>query len=395
MGWKKLTVIVVAAAAMVTGAITLSMHLTKQQELEMEVTDQTEQTVQPPKAGDTTTWQDIENMPIYYDDTDVLMLPVRNVVEGLGGSVKWDAEKKATEISFYGKRLVLNRGSREAELNGYAITLEHEVEAINGCLYVTADAFSDYFATEVIWDSEQRLVTVKTGDNTKPVIAGRVLEGKEGERTFSAEIPVIVGLNDISYEKRLNEDLEAFAMEHLISFADVIAAEDETFGAEAEQEAEEALEETAEEAAEAAAAEQTETAVQTEESENETQEMAQSAEPQPKQVRLGFWKGYCSTDFLSFYWEVDTDGVLSAQGVNIDLQEQKYVAISDLTTTEDIASQLHVFAERADLNNYYISQQKEWILLTNDAQSGTYQAVTVPQDLTGRIWKEKYLLFIA
>lgn len=114
MGWKKLTVIVVAAAAMVTGAIALSMHLTKQQELEMEVTDQTEQTVQPPKAGDTTTWQDIENMPIYYDDTDVLMLPVRNVVEGLGGSVKWDAEKKATEISFYGKRLVLNRGSREA-----------------------------------------------------------------------------------------------------------------------------------------------------------------------------------------------------------------------------------------------------------------------------------------
>ena len=87
--------------------------------------------------------------------------------------------------------------------------------------------------------------------------------------------------------------------------------------------------------------------------------------------------------------------MLSAQGVNIDLQEQKYVAISDLTTTEDIASQLHVFAERADLNNYYISQQKEWILLTNDAQSGTYQAVTVPQDLTGRIWKEKYLLFIS
>ena len=65
---------------------------------------------------------------------------------------------------------------------------------------------------------------MKTGDNTKPVIAGRVLEGKEGERTFSAEIPVIVGLNDNGYEKRLNEDFGAFAMEHLISFADAIAS---------------------------------------------------------------------------------------------------------------------------------------------------------------------------
>ena len=40
MGWKKLTVIVVAAAALVGGALSLSMYLTRQQELEMEVADQ-------------------------------------------------------------------------------------------------------------------------------------------------------------------------------------------------------------------------------------------------------------------------------------------------------------------------------------------------------------------
>ena len=84
MGWKKLTVIVVAAAALVGGALSLSMYLTRQQEVEMEVADQKPQ---PPQAGDTTTLADMENMPIYYDDDEVLLLPVRNVVEGLGGSV--------------------------------------------------------------------------------------------------------------------------------------------------------------------------------------------------------------------------------------------------------------------------------------------------------------------
>lgn len=355
MGWKKLTVIVVAAAALVGGALSLSMYLTRQQELEMEVADEKPQ---PPQAGDTTTLADMENMPIYYDDEEVLLLPVRNVVEGLGGSVAWDREKKATEISFYGKKLLLNRGSRDAQLNGYEITLDREVEAINGCLYVSSDVFSDYFATEVIWDSSQQLVTIKTGDNTKPVIAGRMLEGVDGERNYSAEIPVVVGLNDISYEKSLNDAFESFALEQLASFPNVVPAE----------EAKEAAEEGAEETADM---------------------------PKPDHVRLGFVKGYMGVDFLSFYWEVDVDGKLSSQGVNIDLQGQKYVNIFDLTASRDIETELHVYAEDVDPENYYISADKEWILLSNDEENGTYQAVSVPAEMAQSVWKDKYKFLIA
>ena len=108
--------------------------------------------------------------------------------------------KKATEISFHGKKLLLYRGTQQAQLNGYDITLDREPETINTCLYVSENVF-DYFATEVIWDSTQRLVTIKTGDDPKPVMATRHMEGKDGERIYTAEIPVIVGLNDISYEK--------------------------------------------------------------------------------------------------------------------------------------------------------------------------------------------------
>lgn len=396
MGWKKLTVIVVAAAALVGGALSLSMYLTRQQEVEMEVADEKPQ---PPQAGDTTTLADMENMPIYYDDEEVLLLPVRNVVEGLGGSVAWDREKKATEISFYGKKLILNRGSRDAELNGYEITLDREVEAINGCLYVSSDVFSEYFATEVIWDSSQQLVTIKTGDNTKPVIAGRVLEGVDGERNYSAEIPVVVGLNDISYEKSLNDAFESFALEQLASFPNVVPAE------EAEEAAEEA--EAVEQSGEGEAEAQTEegTAAEAEantetEANAEQEETAEAAEetadmPKPDHVRLGFVKGYIGAEFLSFYWEVDVDGKLSSQGVNIDLQGQKYVNILDLTASRDIETELHVYAEDVDPENYYISADKEWILLSNDEENGTYQAVSVPAEMAQSVWKDKYKFLIA
>ncbi len=397
MGWKKLTVIVVAAAALVGGALSLSMYLTRQQEVEMEVADEKPQ---PPQAGDTTTLADMENMPIYYDDEEVLLLPVRNVVEGLGGSVAWDREKKATEISFYGKKLILNRGSRDAELNGYEITLDREVEAINGCLYVSSDVFSEYFATEVIWDSSQQLVTIKTGDNTKPVIAGRVLEGVDGERNYSAEIPVVVGLNDISYEKSLNDAFESFALEQLASFPNVVPAEEAEEAAEeaeaVEQSGEGEAEAQTEEGTAAEAEANTETEANAEQEETAEEAAEETADmPKPDHVRLGFVKGYIGAEFLSFYWEVDVDGKLSSQGVNIDLQGQKYVNILDLTASRDIETELHVYAEDVDPENYYISADKEWILLSNDEENGTYQAVSVPAEMAQSVWKDKYKFLIA
>lgn len=393
MGWKKLTVIVVAAAALVGGALSLSMYLTRQQELEMEVADEKPQ---PPQAGDTTTLADMENMPIYYDDEEVLLLPVRNVVEGLGGSVAWDREKKATEISFYGKKLLLNRGRRDAQLNGYEITLDREVEAINGCLYVSSDVFSDYFATEVIWDSSQQLVTIKTGDNTKPVIAGRMLEGVDGERNYSAEIPVVVGLNDISYEKSLNDAFESFALEQLASFPNVVPAEEAKEAAEEAEAVEQSGEGEADAQAEGEANAETETNAEPEANAEQEEGAEETADmPKPDHVRLGFVKGYMGVDFLSFYWEVDVDGKLSSQGVNIDLQGQKYVNIFDLTVSRDIETELHVYAEDVDPENYYISADKEWILLSNDEENGTYQAVSVPAEMAQSVWKDKYKFLIA
>ncbi|MBM6828777.1 copper amine oxidase N-terminal domain-containing protein [Anaerotignum lactatifermentans] len=365
MGWKKLTIIVLAAAVLICGAIALSMKLTKQQQVEMEVNQN-----KTPQAGDTTTLTDMENMPLYYDDEEVLLLPVRNVVEGLGGSVSWDAEKKATEISYYGKKLLLNRGSSEAQLNGYDITLKREVEAINGCLYVTSDVFSEYFATKVIWDSDQQLVTIQTGDNSQPVIASCVISGEDGERSYSAEYPVVVGLNDGSFEKNLNNSWKEYAEEAIASFLPEEEMEEDTSEASAEDAA----------AEEAAASEESgETAEN-----NDAQE-----EPLPKQVHLRFMKGYCSDAFLSLCWEKETDGKLEVECVNIDLLEQRKVTLSDLTNGENLTESLAPYATEKNTENYYISAEQELMLMEN-MEDGTYTSVPVPFEFSQSVWKEKY-----
>ena len=386
MGWKKLTVVVVAAAAMISGTIALSMELTKQKELEMEVAEEPQVPIEPPQAGDTTTLENMENMPIYYDDDKVLLLPVRNVVEGLGGSVKWDTEKKATEISFHGKKLLLYRGTQQAQLNGYDITLDREPETINTCLYVSENVLSDYFATEVIWDSTQRLVTIKTGDNTKPVMAARHMKGKDGERIYTAEIPVIVGLNDISYEKSLNDDLQKFALEQLQSFPDTLPKEENK----PEQETQtENTEQTEEQAAQTENTEQPQT-------ENTPEQTEQKEEiPKPNHVRIQFQKGYFGKKFLSLFWDVEVDGVLMAKGVNVNLQEQKYVQMQELLNTEQWQEKLNVYAEDAAKQNYYISEKEEWVLLPNDKENGSYQQVPVPKEIAQSVYKDKYLFLIS
>lgn len=373
MGWKKLTVIVAAAAVLICGAIALSMKLTKQQQVELEVTQN-----KTPQAGDTTTLTDMENMPLYYDDEDVLLLPVRNVVEGLGGSVKWDAEKKATEISYYGKELLLNRGSCDAQLNGYDITLKREAEAINGCLYVSSDVFSEYFATKVIWDSSQQMVTIQTGDNSQPVIASRVISGTDGERSYSAEYPVVVGLNDSSFEKNLNNGWKEYAETAVASFL----PEEES----AEEAGEEAV--SQEDAAQEESTSQTEEA-QTAEDSAAAEEAEMAEEPLPQQVHLRFVKGYCSGSFLSFYWEQETDGSLEIECVNIDLQEQRTVALEDLLSTKEIKEGLEPYATDTNTEQFYISASQELLLMEN-LEDGTYSSVQVPFEIANAVWKEKY-----
>ena len=176
---KKLTVIAAAGAVLLAGAIGLSMNLTSRHEVEMEVpetaTEGTENTDGSKTLGD------MENIPLYYDETEKLLLPLRNVMEGLGGSVAWNKETRMTEINYRGRTLALKAGEEKAYLNGYEVILPEAAAIINGCLYVDETLISAYYTGEVDFNLETRQVTLQTMDNTVPVLAVNVLTGEGAE----------------------------------------------------------------------------------------------------------------------------------------------------------------------------------------------------------------------
>lgn len=329
MNLKKTVIIACASTAMISGAIALSMWLTKEREMEMEVSN--------PKQNDlsqeqTKVYVEGENIPLYYDDEEILLLPVRNVAQGLGGTVSWEQESKDVTISYKGKKLVFEAGTTEAEMHGYKITMPEEPQTINGCLYIEASILSDFFTTDVLWDSAKRQISLKSKGGSTPIVASDLYLGKNEKKEYSLEIPVIMGLNDTSYEKGLNKEIRA----------EIQALADEFMSKEGEG-----------------------------------------------VFQLKFEKGFISSDFVSICWKGSRGNEPFFQTLNIDLREQKRISISDVLTEEGV-KELKAHGDLTENSLFYITPRKELAIFDTTQEESI--AVLYPADgaLLGNQWKPKY-----
>lgn len=299
---KKTAVIVCVSAAMICSAIGLSMRLTEAKELEMEVANPQKEITTEEK---TKIYNEGENTPLFYDDEDILLLPIRNVAQGLGGTVTWEKETKSVSVAFKGKKLLLEPGSKVAQMHGYHIILHTAPQTINGCLYAEATIISDFFSTEVHWDSTQKQISLKSKEGSVPIIESDFLIGKNECKEYDLEIPVIMGLNDTSYERGLNKEIN----QEMKSLADEFMLEES-----------EGL------------------------------------------FHLQLEKGFVSGDFLSLYWKGTKGGQSYYKTINIDLREQKRKLIEDLLTEkgfEDVKGQVD-FTENS---LFYITENKELAMI--------------------------------
>ncbi|WP_304509162.1 copper amine oxidase N-terminal domain-containing protein [Anaerotignum sp.] len=326
---KKTAIIVCVSAAMICGAIALSMRLTEAKELEMEVSNPKEEITEEEQ---TKVYSEGENIPLYYDEEDMLLLPVRNVAQGLGGTVTWDRESRSTIISYKGKKLILSTGSTKAQMHGYNITLPTDPEMINGCLYAEASVLSDFFSIEVHWNSEKKQISLKTKDGSTPIVANDILLGKNEEKEYSLEIPVIMGLNDVRYEKGLNKEIR----QAIQSLADEFMVEE-----------------------------------------------GQSV------FHLQIEKGFVNGDFLSLCWKGSKGERPFYKTINIDFRQQKEVNLSDILT-ENAVQELKKSGDLIDSSIFYISQQKELVIL--DSTKAELLPILLPAngDLLEGQWNTKY-----
>ena len=334
---KKLTVIAAAGAVLLAGAIGISMKLTSPDAMEMEVP--VTPVVQGTENEDgSKTLGNMENIPLYYDDTKKLLLPLRNVMEGLGGSVQWNKETRQTEIVYRGRTLSITPGEEEATLNGYAITLPEAVEMINGCLYADEAVISAYYTGEVDFNTETRQVTIQAKDNSVPVVAVNKISAEKGDKAYQIEVPVIIGLNDSKYEKNLNESIR----KEMQAYADAFLAENGT-------------------------------------------------EDGDGKLQMVLNTGMHTKDFVSMWWEGKKDGVPVKIARNIDLLGQKAVTLADMMSANSLEKAKEAAGEGWTEDRFYLTAEGGLVLMkgSNESSLNMYYWTTEGEQPQ---WKDVYQL---
>jgi hypothetical protein len=91
-----------------------------------------------------------------------VLVPLRGVIERLGGQVQYDATSKVITGAQPNleKQFRLRVGSNEALVNGKNQTLDTMPRVLNGVTYVPLRFVSETMGADVRWDSAKRVVTI-------------------------------------------------------------------------------------------------------------------------------------------------------------------------------------------------------------------------------------------
>jgi len=115
-----------------------------------------------------TTRQDAEDDEDYWYYPEAIivnnttMVPIKYVAGQLDAQLKWNgATKQLTMVDdLKGTQIVIKEGSKQATIDGKAVTLTQPVINRDSTLYVPLRFVADAFGTKVNWDKSEQLVTI-------------------------------------------------------------------------------------------------------------------------------------------------------------------------------------------------------------------------------------------
>ena len=211
---KKLTVIAVAAGLMISASVYVGIKLKANDEVEFAI-GQEEYTVN----GTTKTFDETaETLPMIDEKSQKLLLPLRWVMEELKGNVEWDKNENTAIIQYQGKTIGIQADTKKEDVNGYSITLADAPVFYEGSIYVTEDFMADIFDTTIIWDGNQKQITLRTEAVQRPMVYANIMQYAGQEKSYYVMIPVMIGLNDANYERNLNRIVSTDITEEVLSF---------------------------------------------------------------------------------------------------------------------------------------------------------------------------------
>lgn len=107
------------------------------------------------------------------------MLPIRGVVENMGGTADWNSSTKQVTLKFNGSTVVLTLGSTVAYVNGVKKTMDVAPFTDNGRTYVWLRTVEFFPNVTVTWRADTRQATV-----VYPMVAGSTVGGTKVSMTL-------------------------------------------------------------------------------------------------------------------------------------------------------------------------------------------------------------------
>ncbi len=103
---------------------------------------------------------------------DRTLVPVRAIVEAMGGSVNWDEETQTALLELSGDIITLTLGSQTAFFNETAHTLDVTPVSINDRTMLPIRFIAESFQFDVEWDGETQTITIKKSahETTDPAV---------------------------------------------------------------------------------------------------------------------------------------------------------------------------------------------------------------------------------
>uniref|UniRef100_UPI0013E0ACCE copper amine oxidase N-terminal domain-containing protein n=1 Tax=Paenibacillus xylaniclasticus TaxID=588083 RepID=UPI0013E0ACCE len=139
-----------------------------------------------------------------YINTDgFTMVPIRFVSEKLGADVKWNNKTQTAIIAYKGQKIEMQIGSKNAVVDGEAVTLDTAAEKYEGRTMVPLRFVSEVLHSDVKWDAGAHSVRVTDAEYQKKVDSGKVVLdpwGREYSKKWDANWMKLTDLPDRFYQ---------------------------------------------------------------------------------------------------------------------------------------------------------------------------------------------------
>lgn len=88
------------------------------------------------------------------------LVPLRPIIEGLGGTIAWTAGTRSVQVELGGTTLALQIGNRTAVVNGKSATMDVPASIIKGRTMLPIRFISEHLGAQVQWNQATKTVTI-------------------------------------------------------------------------------------------------------------------------------------------------------------------------------------------------------------------------------------------